>query len=70
MWNGEAERLSRLEIDHEIEFCRLFNRNIARLCPRRILSTILARVGIRLRCCSVTHEPAGSYRTRGGEGRR
>ena len=33
MRHGEAERLGSLEIDDEIEFGRLLDRDIARLCP-------------------------------------
>jgi hypothetical protein len=29
---GEAERLGGLEVDHQLELCRLFNRQITRLC--------------------------------------
>jgi hypothetical protein len=37
MRNGETECLCGLEIDHQIELGRLFDRNIARLCPAQNL---------------------------------
>ena len=42
-WDGEAERLGRLEIDDGINFDRLFEPGgRARFCPRKILSTYSA----------------------------
>jgi hypothetical protein len=37
--NGEAECLSGSEVDHEVEFSRLFNGQVGGLCPFRILAT-------------------------------
>ena len=33
MRNRNAEGVSRFDIDNEIEFCRLLDRDIARFCP-------------------------------------
>jgi hypothetical protein len=38
--NRQADLLGRLQIDHELEFGRLFDGNVCRLVPFRILSTI------------------------------
>src|SRR6185295_20284401 len=48
-WNGEAERLGGLEIDDELEFGRLQDRQIGRLRAFQDLPNIVAGLPIRVR---------------------
>src|SRR2546425_11579854 len=41
--NREAERFGRLEVDYQVECCRLFYRQIARLCPLEDLVDVACR---------------------------
>src|SRR5262245_18398622 len=60
-WNGEAERLRRLHIDHQLEFARLEHRQIRRLRALETLPGITTGLASRLRpAAAVAHQAAGA----------
>src|SRR5215470_13776081 len=57
--DGEAEGLGGLEIDDELEFCRLLDREVCRLCPTQDLRHIGSGASIEIRDVgSEAHEGA------------
>jgi hypothetical protein len=41
-WNGEADLLRSFQIDYQLEFDRLFDGKIRRLCPLQYLVDVIA----------------------------
>src|SRR6476646_4806310 len=61
IWDFETERLSGLEVDHELELCRQHNRQITRLLTFTDASGINAGLTVCIRNAGrVAHQAAGS----------